>query len=723
MAWTSVCNHGKERLLIAVRKPGRPLRQCPHPPGRPCSCHHQPQSVTVALPRKSKCDCIADAEEPLPTAPEPSRSEMSGTCTPAYQRSHTPSQPSTPASTTSTAGSNATAVTTASASDAAPDDSGLNPDQTHVVPQIFEGHPFANDLSPAPRIPTQQNTPPQGQIAPLVAGLGGECGSGSCNCGPSCRCIGCVVHPYNSATEEFVFSAYQDLMDFPDRPSQLWDPQQQQSVLAAPVVAPGGSGVDVGWPVDPRLASTSGSLHPMTEDAHWSDDFLLSGLVKDDNNAYTRTRTRQMERWKRHPGVQWEVEVALIKKADGILEQVVDALAVNTTAPRHARFDPINRMPTPEDVLRCCSNLVVLHRAWPKYEEDVYFGRRQEMIPHIRLAHFSVQEYLLSDPTMAAFCDEITSRTEIVEVCLSYLLSIYYIHMPWVHVQGDDKFNMSYDVFELYTLAHYSAWNWAEHAKVIESSKHGTLLLGEEFLSLQEAVWLSYYLYQPNNYAMDDDPDEVSALYYASCTGLFYSVKFLLAIGADINALSGAGLTALHAALMAGHKPIVQLLLDKGAAVDIDTYLGTALHVASSHGDESTVELILENGAAIDFESHYGTALCEAAHAGHVSIAKLLLEKRTKAGYALNYALYNASHRASIDLIHLFSINGADIIIQDNGGATPLYIVLRQFNQFIPNITEIAELLLQLGADVNIGDKNGQTPLMVVVCDQVKEAV
>ncbi|KAK6841009.1 hypothetical protein PG989_005647 [Apiospora arundinis] len=310
--------HGTERVLIAVRKPGRPLRQCPHPAGRPCSCHRHPQSVTAALPRKPKCDCIANAEGPLPSAPELSRSRASGASTPAHQPSHTPSQSSTPASTISTTVSNATAVTTASAPDAASDGSGLDPDQsasqpqapmpaplqanatenigqtitihlslcatclsqpqqnivfqlpltlgnnglpiivqlpahqassqgpttTHIVPQIFEsqGHASTSTLAPTPRIPTQHNhnPAPQGQTITAVASLGGECGSGHCNCGPSCPCVGCVVHPYNSATEDFVFSAYQNLVDFPDQQGQgqLWD--SQQSALAAPAVAPGG---------------------------------------------------------------------------------------------------------------------------------------------------------------------------------------------------------------------------------------------------------------------------------------------------------------------------------------------------------------------------------------------------------------------------------------------------------------------------------------------------
>ncbi|CAG9943757.1 unnamed protein product [Clonostachys rosea f. rosea IK726] len=47
------CTHANERLMVPVRKPGRPLSSCPHPPSKPCSCGQ----VTAAIPRKQKCNC------------------------------------------------------------------------------------------------------------------------------------------------------------------------------------------------------------------------------------------------------------------------------------------------------------------------------------------------------------------------------------------------------------------------------------------------------------------------------------------------------------------------------------------------------------------------------------------------------------------------------------------------------------------------------------------
>lgn len=47
------CTHANERLMVPVRKPGRPLSQCPHPGGQTCMCG----SVTAAIPRKQTCHC------------------------------------------------------------------------------------------------------------------------------------------------------------------------------------------------------------------------------------------------------------------------------------------------------------------------------------------------------------------------------------------------------------------------------------------------------------------------------------------------------------------------------------------------------------------------------------------------------------------------------------------------------------------------------------------
>ncbi|KAL2126863.1 hypothetical protein VTI74DRAFT_11703 [Chaetomium olivicolor] len=68
------CNHYYERVMVPVRKPGRPLSTCPCPPGRPCACG----GVRVAIPKKQKCGCstaTGPAKEAESTEKEPSPPE------------------------------------------------------------------------------------------------------------------------------------------------------------------------------------------------------------------------------------------------------------------------------------------------------------------------------------------------------------------------------------------------------------------------------------------------------------------------------------------------------------------------------------------------------------------------------------------------------------------------------------------------------------------------
>ncbi|KAL6803869.1 hypothetical protein J3E68DRAFT_187493 [Trichoderma sp. SZMC 28012] len=54
------CTHASERLMVPVRKPGRPLSSCPHPSSQLCGC----AAVTAAFPKKQKCRCGTSEKAP-----------------------------------------------------------------------------------------------------------------------------------------------------------------------------------------------------------------------------------------------------------------------------------------------------------------------------------------------------------------------------------------------------------------------------------------------------------------------------------------------------------------------------------------------------------------------------------------------------------------------------------------------------------------------------------
>jgi len=107
----------------------------------------------------------------------------------------------------------------------------------------------------------------------------------------------------------------------------------------------------------------------------------------------------------------------------------------------------------------------------------------------------------------------------------------------------------------------------------------------------------------------------------------FKIASLILDAGADVNAESGGGNTAL---MEAGHKgltSVVELLIEKGAAVDIQNKYGeTALIVSSMQGGEpAVVSALLKANANKDLKDVDGlTALDMANKNGCTSIAELL---------------------------------------------------------------------------------------------------
>ena len=102
-------------------------------------------------------------------------------------------------------------------------------------------------------------------------------------------------------------------------------------------------------------------------------------------------------------------------------------------------------------------------------------------------------------------------------------------------------------------------------------------------------------------------------------------VKRLLDEGADINAKDG-GLTLLTKAATEGYLKTAKLLIDKGAEIDARTNEGTsALMVASSGGYTKIVELLVNAGANAKIKNNMGyTAEMYAKEKGYTNIVQML---------------------------------------------------------------------------------------------------
>ncbi|KAL0942332.1 ankyrin repeat protein [Colletotrichum truncatum] len=481
---------------------------------------------------------------------------------------------------------------------------------------------------------------------------------------------------------------------------------------------------------------------------------LQGNLVEDDIALYVKNEVSRMKRWHQRQDIQHEIQQALTEKAGAMfrwvscqvdmlqncldplairrelsslprtldetyarilrqlrpehvpyatrllqfltyserplqLEEAVDAIAVDTT--RRPGFKPENRMPSPDEITRYCSGLVVV------VSRPNIYGRH--IAREIQLAHFSVQEYLRSDrlqPELARELNESASRTAMAEVCLYYLLDLDH--------------SLARDAAKLYPtyLAHYSAQYWVRNAKVAEICNREALPAVKEYLSSPKAFGFGFNLYPPEPKMSRKLPEE-NPMYYAALGGLVFSVWTCIQDGADVNAQGGEYHNALQAASNGGHRETVQLLLQNGADVNKQGgFFGNALQVASFRGQVETVKLLLMKGANVNIQGGvYGNALQAASRCGHGEIVEMLLSMGADInakGGLYGTALQAASGRGNERIVLTLLSKGADVNIEGGWDGTALCAASLNGNE------RVVKMLLDKGANVhaNVHSNGGE---------------
>ncbi|MHC1728388.1 MAG: ankyrin repeat domain-containing protein [Syntrophobacteraceae bacterium] len=210
------------------------------------------------------------------------------------------------------------------------------------------------------------------------------------------------------------------------------------------------------------------------------------------------------------------------------------------------------------------------------------------------------------------------------------------------------------------------------------------------------------------------DNENWAALFLASQNGRRKDVELLLSAGADVNAGTEYGTTALMGASQNGHDDIVELLLAHGADVNARMFDGwTSLFLASYNGGKKVVNLLLARGADVNVRAANGdTALMIASQTRYNDIVELLLSR----GADINAnshngetALFKASKCGVRAVLVLLIAGGADPNIKDKNGYNALMVSF--FRPGFRGATE--ELLLARGLDVNARANDGATALML----------
>ncbi|KAI7065932.1 hypothetical protein KC327_g11264 [Hortaea werneckii] len=348
----------------------------------------------------------------------------------------------------------------------------------------------------------------------------------------------------------------------------------------------------------------------------------------------------------------------------------------------------------------------------------------------VRLAHFSVKEYLeskrISESRAKEFhLDTASEHRFLAQSCMTYVM----------HYSNDEtKLSTLHDQCA-YPLLKYSAKSWYHHSYL---QCDGDLEREIRILTVTDIkrYWL---LHDDKNEHCVEEPsfndfEPGGATYFASYLGLPKVVEELLARGADVNARGGKYGNALQAASFMGHIHLAELLLARGADISAQGGMyNNALQAASSIGHKDLVELLLAKGMDINAQGGLcGTALQAASRKGYLGLVGLVLERGANVNAAGGFhgsALQAACFNGYLGLVELLLKKGADVNAKGGECGSALeaasvrghneiveLLIKRGANPIAPeghcgnavlaasleSFTEVVEMLVAIGADVNM---------------------
>ncbi len=406
------------------------------------------------------------------------------------------------------------------------------------------------------------------------------------------------------------------------------------------------------------------------------------------------------------------------------LDELSEIVAVNLQG--EPWFDPDAVFPEQDDLLAVCSNLVTLESP----------GNRKVVSPVVRLAHFSVQEYLISErmknlPARKYGVTYLAANETIAATCVAYLL------------QFDERETTSPDLLEARPLVRYAATCWTQHARILDRELNSVRSLGLRLLQANSkayANWVRIIGYSvPGQQRAGKFPWRAMKLICRYCrlsskdkgrismqplfaiTGfeVIELARALLELGADVDAFSEYGVPLLEASRL-GNEDLTQLLLDYGA--DIDLKSGgkeyprtTALQVASENGHEDMVRCLLQRGANINLggDNTGHSPLAQATIHSQTAVAMLLLERGADVNLqrkndtcctALQATMAEVLHKYDLSTTRLLLKHGADVNIPGGRTGNALQAACSRtisLDSHRFSRVRVVQLLLDYGADVH----------------------
>jgi ankyrin repeat protein len=371
----------------------------------------------------------------------------------------------------------------------------------------------------------------------------------------------------------------------------------------------------------------------------------------------------------------------------------------------HSKFNPKRKLRDAEDIRRLLPGLIEISIDTDSAKSTV------------RIGHFSVQEYLVSDrirlhSVKIYAVQRPDAHAQLSCICLTYLLECRF---SWGETDEEGS------------LTRYAIRNWHKHFAHAERTQYSLevqilkLFLNNEkfqdwafFSNVDKAGGTRYDILIP------------PPLYHASLLGLPFVVSGLLEGPLDVNAKGGRYGTALQAASAAGHEKIVRLLLDSGADINSKSETGeygedfkTALQLSSQNGHIDVVRLLLSKTVNVSSQADdYGHAFELCSGKGYRELVRLFLD--TKAEFctqSLPSALNNASAGGHQEIVRLLLDRNADVNSEVGRFGTALQAASANGRR------EIVQLLLDRNADINSQSGECGTALQIASSEGHREIV
>ncbi|XP_050505152.1 putative ankyrin repeat protein RF_0381 [Diabrotica virgifera virgifera] len=202
------------------------------------------------------------------------------------------------------------------------------------------------------------------------------------------------------------------------------------------------------------------------------------------------------------------------------------------------------------------------------------------------------------------------------------------------------------------------------------------------------------------------------ALLSATEMGNLDEVKLSIKGGAIINAIDPDGRTALHIAAYLKHMKIVKYLLANGADVNAIDWCNkcSPLNYATFNNDLKMIRLFTKSGADMECSEWNGNMpIHTAVEKGYLEIVKYFLENGLDVDITNTKSkmtpLHMAACKAYIEIVDYLLLNKANVRLKDDQNRSAIHYGVKGGN------AKVVKILLEKGVDINAKDRFEWTPL------------